>query len=284
MHFLLVGLDILIVAALVYTVLQLLKRTQSIFIFRGIVSLLVIYLLAFYLKLELTVAIFQFFLSFFIIILVVIFQREFRRFFENFSLSSVRKVFFARSSPEHSRTVQTIEKSVRYFMDKKIGALLVLPGDNQIDRYIEGGNELDGKLSSPLLKSIFDPSSPGHDGAAIIGGEKVMKFGVHLPLADNFRDVKEFGTRHRAGLGLAERTDALVIIVSEEKGTVSIAQNGRIVQIEIEQLAEKVGQFADAMAKKSDGGFWYRIFLFNAQDRLIALGIAILLWFSIIGK
>ncbi|MES2952975.1 MAG: diadenylate cyclase [Patescibacteria group bacterium] len=276
--------DILIVAVLIYTVIQLLKRTQSIFIFRGIVSLLIVYLLAFYLGLSLTVNIFQFFFSFFIIILVVVFQREFRRFFEGFSFSLVGNLLFSPAIPEFNKTVESVVKSISYFLERKIGALIVFPGEMPIERHLDGGNMLDGRLSSSLLVSIFDPSSPGHDGAVIIEGNKVSRFGVHLPLADDIRAIRDHGTRHRAGLGLAERTDAFIVIVSEEKQTISLARNGKLEKVTIDELKTQLEAFGEHMFSRKSPSMWHILFRQNLPDRLVALAIALLLWLVVIGK
>ena len=280
MQFLLTSIDILIVAGLVYTLILLLKRTQSIFIFRGIISLLVIYLLAYYLGLALTVRLFQFFFSFFVIILVVVFQREFRRFFESFSFSFLSSLFFDERTPEHKRVTEAILKSVQYFTAKKIGAIIVLPGEQPITRHIEGGFTLNGKVSVPLLVSIFDPSSPGHDGAAIVENDRLAKFAAHLPLADKVS--RESGTRHRAGLGLAEKTDAFVIVVSEERGTISVAQHGRIAEVGIEELEKRMSDFSDAMYHVDKKHPVISAITYNFWDRLTALLIAILLWFIVL--
>jgi diadenylate cyclase len=276
--------DTLIVAVLIYAVIQLFKRTQSIFIFRGIVTLLVIYLLAYHFGLRLTVTIFQFFFSFFIVILVVVFQKEFRRFFEGFSFSLVRKLFFDKKAPEFEQVMQAVLTSVDYFAKNKVGALIVLPGHGHVDRHIEGGYKLDGKVSVPLLMSIFETSTPGHDGALIIERDRISRFGVHLPLAENVRAVSDRGTRHRAGLGLAERTDALVIIVSEERGTISVAHNSKIEQVSEVELQSRMEAFSDEMYKKSGKNMWYEVLTYNFQDRLVAVAIAIILWLSIVGK
>ena len=104
----------------------------------------------------------------------------------------------------------------------------MLPHREPIDSHVEGGIPLDGRLSEPLLLSIFDPSSPGHDGAVILRGAQLERFAVHLPLSANRAALGPGGTRHAAALGLSERCDATCIVVSEERGTVSIARDGAI--------------------------------------------------------
>ena len=285
MHALLTALDIGIVAFFVYAILILLKRTQSIFIFRGIITLLVVYLVALFLRLSLTVELFQIAFPFFSIIIVVIFQREFRRFFEGFSIGFIRNFFTKRTTPEHEKITKAVLGAIDYFTLHKIGALIVFPGIQPIERHLEGGYALDGRVSTPLLISIFDTGSPGHDGALILENGRISRFGVHLPLAEQLRKVKEYGTRHRAGLGLSERTDALVLIVSEERGTISIAENGTFRQVTIEELAEIMGRFNKTKEKQENATMsWYAIFTTDLTDRLTALAIALILWLLVIPR
>ena len=105
--------------------------------------------------------------------------------------------------------------------------MIVLQGNDPLERHINGGTNLDGIVSEPLLESLFDPHSIGHDGAVIIDGNRVTKFGCHLPLSMNTSKYENIGLRHTAALGLAERSDAICIVVSEERGTISLAYHGK---------------------------------------------------------
>jgi DNA integrity scanning protein DisA with diadenylate cyclase activity len=123
-----------------------------------------------------------------------------------------------------------------------MGALIVIPGRESIERHTEGGIEIDARLSEPLLLSLFDPNSPGHDGAVVIQGSRISAFAVHLPLSTV---PAGRGTRHAAALGLAERCDALCVVVSEERGTISLAREGAIRPIANEaQLAGDLPQLS----------------------------------------
>jgi len=164
----------------------------------------------------------------------------------------------------------------------KTGALIVLQGDEAIESFLENGIFLGGKVSRELLLSIFDTSSPGHDGAVIITGDRVKMFGAHLPLARKAEATKNFGTRHRAALGLAERSDALVIAVSEEKGTVSLAENGEIKAINDEnELAFRIHDFLRTRLLEETGGKTSWIPQGNMREKIVALAIAVLLWFAL---
>jgi len=217
-------LDILIVATLVFLVLTLIRKTRAMPMFIGVLFLGAVYLISIFLKLQLTQSVFNSLISALLIILAVVFQKELRRFFEFIGLMGLKRKLFV---PAES-TVKIISQAVDSLAERQIGALLVFPGRENIYRHIEGGVLLHGRLSLPLLLSIFDPSSPGHDGAVIIENDNIRKFAVHLPLADNIEAIKKFGTRHRAAHGLAERTDAFIVIISEEKGTISIAYNKQL--------------------------------------------------------
>lgn len=164
--------------------------------------------------------------------------------------------------------------------EQKTGALIVLQGEQPLDLFLDGGITLNGKVSVPLLLSIFDTSSPGHDGAIIMEGDKIKLFGVHLPLAENLEALKGRGTRHRSALGIAESTDAMVIVVSEERGEISLAQGGYLETIHDEDefsakvfaflrqqfLATKIAESALSPKK-------------NLKEKGIALLLALLLWF-----
>jgi hypothetical protein len=110
----------------------------------------------------------------------------------------------------------------------KIGALVVIKGKDLIQRHVDGGIELSGKISAPLILSLFDPNSPGHDGAVVMDNDRIETFACHLPLSRNHSEVGQGGTRHSAALGMSEKCDALCIVVSEERGTISAAQYGRL--------------------------------------------------------
>jgi DNA integrity scanning protein DisA with diadenylate cyclase activity len=168
---------------------------------------------------------------------------------------------------------------------KRRGALIVLPGNQSLERVLEGGTLLNGKISEPLLLSIFDPKTIGHDGAVIIEGEMVKKFMVHLPLADMNKTYPGIGTRHRAGLGLAERTDAMTIIVSEERGTITIARNNELhIVANSDKLKEEIRKFiGDENHGKQENKFLSFI-RSDTKDKVFVLLISIFLWYLIVHK
>jgi len=270
-------IDILLVAVLVYMILALLKRTHSLFIFGGIIILFAVYLLVRVLNLYLSGIVFQAFITFFAVIFVVIFQRELRQFFEWVSvwggLSERKKL----TASEY--TSNYLVQVITHLAQNKIGAIVVLTGEQPIDRFLEGGIGLNGKISVPLLLSIFDPSSPGHDGAVVIEGDRVKKFGVHLPLADQFEKYGGLGTRHRAGLGIAQRSDALAIVVSEERGTISLAYQGELKVLTgsegLKGAVEKILKEKFAIAEKKPWHFWAT---HNLKEKILAVALSLILW------
>lgn len=221
--------DIAIISILIYLILIWFEATASRFVLLGIFILGVVYITARLFHLYLTAIVLQAFFAILLIAIVIIFQEELRRFFERISIwGMIRKSNNVLSGyPE----IETLARTLNGLARKRIGALVVIRGTDPLDRHLEGGYELDGRLSEPLLESIFDPHSIGHDGAAVIEHGGLSKFGCHLPLSSNIRLLGTRGTRHSAALGLAERSDALCIVVSEERGTISLAKEERLKEL-----------------------------------------------------
>ena len=233
-------LDIFIIALLIYITIKLLRETHSISVVAGVLMLLGFYGLALLFDLPLTSLVLHSFFGVFLIIIAIIFQRELRRFFSTFGFLGVARRFM----PPSEMVMKTVSHSVGRMASEKIGALIIFPGREQINRHLEGGNRLNGEISEPLLLSIFDKTSPGHDGATIIESNRIRKFAVHLPLAEQIEKVRHLGLRHRAALGLSERSDAFIIVVSEERGVISVVQNGKIMQMQDEaELRRRLLEF-----------------------------------------
>ncbi len=221
--------DILLMSVIVYSILNWFRSTRAAFIFTGIVIVVGIYVMVQQLELVMTSAVLEKFFAVILIALVVIFQEELRGFFERLAVWSFDNRFGQTKKLRLTRPeVDVIVRSVQDMARKRIGALIILKGRDMISRHLDGGIDLDGRLSEQLLMSLFDPHSIGHDGAAIIEGNRLTEFSCHLPLSKNLSKIKKSGTRHAAALGLVERCDAMAIVVSEERGTISIARNGEI--------------------------------------------------------
>ncbi len=273
-------IDILLVALLIYFILVFIKQSKSFVIAYGTAIYLLIIYFARTLSLTLTREIFQILSTVFLLVFVVIFQRELRRFFDWIFIST-RRLAHSRQRTISNEVSFSLIKAAQEMAAKKIGALIVLPGELPLEGIVEGGFALDGRVSLPLILSIFDPTSPGHDGAMIIDNNRVKKFGVHLPLADNFSGFERTGTRHRAAVGLTQRTDALVIIVSEERGEISVASRGELQKInDWHLLEEQISKFISVAQEPEFSHFW-RVFL-TRNWRLKALAIILALILRIV--
>ena len=174
------------------------------------------------------------------IILAIIFQSDIKRALFSFWKRNKPE---DGSNPELSTTVDELSKGLHELAERRIGALIVIVRQMSIDHLIQVGTEIDAKVTSELLNSIFLPYSPIHDGAVIIQREKITCAGCFLPLTQNPDIAKSFGTRHRAALGISEQTDVLVLVVSEETGKISIVHEGKITYdadpAEIRRLSRK---------------------------------------------
>lgn len=273
--------DILIVAFLIYAFLVLIRQTRSYFIFTGLLILLGLYFVSENYNLSLTRSFLQPMATFFIVILVIIFRQEIRRFFEWLS-SFGKRIINKREVALRGDVVNMLIQAADYFVHKKIGALIVLPGLQPIDRWLEGGYDLNGQVSVPLLTSIFDPTSPGHDGAVVIERNCVSQFAVHLPLAEGFKKFGDLGTRHRSALGLSEKTDALCIVVSEERGVVSVARDGNLKKmLDTIELKKNIDIFLKEKFPAREKP-WHSFLTRNIWQKAIALVGALVLWFALI--
>ena len=274
-------IDILVVTVLLYTATAWLRETRAAFVIRGIFVLAAVYIVARYLDLQLTAWLFQGFFAIFLIIIVVIFQEELRQIFERIAVWSLAT---KPVRPLRSDAVDILVGTLADLAKEKIGALVVVEGRDPIDRHIMGGIELAGKISEPLLKSIFDPHSPGHDGAVIIENDRISRFAAHLPLSNDFQQLANVGTRHSAALGLAELSDALCIAVSEERGTISFARNGRLRQIDnIQELSLLLRRFLQEKYPSSERRtFSLALVRENWVVKLVTFSLAVGLWYVLI--
>jgi hypothetical protein len=165
---------------------------------------------------------------------------------------------------------------------QKVGAIIVFPGEYPLDDMIEGGFPLNGQITAALIQSIFDSSSPGHDGAILIEGSEIKMFGLHLPLAHEFTEYRRVGTRHRAAAGITERTDAIAIVVSEERGEVSVSSKGMLTKIKTpEELEVIISKFTGENSKNigTNKNLIQKIFTHNFIFKVIAILVALTFWF-----
>ncbi|MBN1830108.1 MAG: diadenylate cyclase [Deltaproteobacteria bacterium] len=272
-------IDVAIVALLLYAFLVWFEKAASRFILIGIIILGLTYTFARFFNLYLTEYVLRGFFAILLVAMLIIFQEDLRRFFERLATWNVfRKRKSALSAP---RDVEVLSRSIVTLAKKHYGALIILQGKDYLDRHLDGGTVLDGALSEPLLESLFDPHSIGHDGALIIIDGRIVKFGCHLPLSTNMAKLGQRGLRHAAGLGLSERIDALCIIVSEERGTITIARHGDLKSIlSGEELMSVLNGFSKESLRENEGKSLRRRLLSNSWEKVVAVAVAISLWFA----
>lgn len=218
-------IDILVIWFVLYNIANWVRGTRAMQLVRGIVILIVVRLIAWWIGLDTVSWILDQVINWGPIALVVLFQQEIRRALENLGTRS----FFrpaGPSVPSEEIVMTALDQALPYLSRRRIGALIAIEQETSLAEIIDTGITLDAQVSSALLINTFIPNTPLHDGAAIIRSDRLVAATAYLPLSSNPSTSKDLGTRHRAGLGLAESTDAIVIIVSEETGEVSIAQKG----------------------------------------------------------
>ena len=217
-------LDILFVAFIIYRIILLIKGTRAVQMLIGLVVVLGLYILSFRIGFFTLHWILNNFIASMILVIIVIFQDDIRR-----ALMRVGRNPFMTSSGDKLEQVKMIEEVVRASMtlvEKKIGALIVFERKTGLSNYIEKGVLLDANVQKEMIVSIFLPTSPLHDGAIIIQEGRIAAAGCLLPLDTNIEISSTFGTRHRCALSLGKETDAVVVIISEERGVISLAGEG----------------------------------------------------------
>ena len=222
-------LDILVVAFLVYKLLPLLKTPHIMRLARTVVALVAVSWITSILRLYTLNWILNQVLAIGLLAFVVLFQPELRRMLDHLGNVKLSKLFVASRPVQETEIVitQTV-KACETMSREKVGALIVFARDQRLDDYGKTGTTIDAKVSDQLIRNIFFKNSPLHDGAMIIRENRIAAAGCVLPLSSNEKLPPELGTRHRAGVGMSEATDALVVIVSEESGDISVAKGGML--------------------------------------------------------
>lgn len=249
------AVEIFIIFLMLYFVLRFMQGTRGVGVMRGLVFVLVIatvILLFIVRKLQLYTVdwLLTEFLPMITIPFIILFQPELRRALVRLGENPFLGMFFKGRSP----VLDEVVKAVSVLAKSRLGGLIAVERKVGLDHFVEAGTRLDANVSSDLINTIFWPGSPLHDGAVIIQEHKIAAAGCLLPLSDNPTMDKTFGTRHRAGLGLTEETDAVAIIVSEETGVVSLAVKGQIISgYDEKRLRETLGQLLEGEGGNSRG-------------------------------
>ncbi len=248
------ALDILLVAFLLYQLYRLIKGTVAINIFIGVAAIYLIWKLVEALQMDLLSEILGKFIGVGVLALVIVFQQEIRKFLlllGSTNFSSRRRFlrqlkWLNRGADGSELPMDQLVSACRSMARSKTGALMVIERQGQLGSYASTGTSVEGRVSSGLLRSIFNKYSPLHDGAVILRGSNLVSAGCILPVTERNDVPSRFGLRHRAGIGIAEKTDAIALIVSEESGSISIAVDEEFVtKVKPDELAAKLKSYMD---------------------------------------
>lgn len=272
-------IDILIIATIIYWLYTWLQGTRALRILLAFAALAIFYFMALWFGFFMTTWILQYLWAVILVIMVVVFQAEIRQVLEKIS---PLRFFLGRSEPFDKVVFEEIIRTLFDLAQNRIGAILVFQRSDLIEDYLKGGIPLDGRISYEVLSSIFQPKSPTHDGAVIIKGGRIVSVGCYLPLSDNPNLPRYYGTRHRAGLGITEKSDALSLIVSEERGEISLARNGHISLIyNPEELRERLMSLLLGEKRKK---VWSSLITTNLAPKIGAAVLSLGLWGFIAGQ
>lgn len=217
------AIEIAVIAIIVYYLLSFFWNTRTMDLLFGLFAVACIYALSIWLHLPVIEKLMHYFVSVAVIALLIIFQPELRLALSKLSVKGKKY----REITEFDKFLDNISQSIYRMSERKIGALIVLENQDSLDEYVNKAVVMNAHFSPELLESIFTTTTPLHDGAVIIRGTTILSAATILPLADDTSQLsRSMGTRHRAGLGISQQTDALIVVVSEESGKVSIARDG----------------------------------------------------------
>lgn len=253
--------EIILIAALFYYVIKWIKTTRAWVIVKGLIVLLLVWILATVLRFDVILWLFTNTIGVGITAVLILFQPELRRVLETLGQRKILSLDFMENKDKKNEkfSQDTLNELVRGTFElakTKTGALIVLEQDISLAEYSQTGIAIDGLVTSQLLINIFEHNTPLHDGAVIVRGDRVVSATCYLPLSGNMRLSKDLGTRHRAGVGISEVSDSFTIIVSEETGKVSIAKGGNLIfNVDGDFLRAKLlelqkGKEQEAKAKK----------------------------------
>ncbi|NDO50790.1 TIGR00159 family protein [Lachnospiraceae bacterium MD335] len=253
--------EIIIISFLLYHIMAWVKHTKVWVLMKGIIMILVFILFAILFEMNTIIWIVENVLSIAVIAVIVILQPELRRALEELGrksfISGVMPFEKAAEERFSDKTVNDLVKASFEMGKVKTGALMVIEQNVLLTEYERTGIEVDALISSQLIINIFEHNTPLHDGAVIIRGNRIVSATCYLPLSDNMEISKELGTRHRAGVGISEATDALTIIVSEETGNVSVTYEGQLYRnLDANELKEKLHMIQNKDTEEKKRRLW----------------------------
>ncbi len=246
------AVDIVLVAIIIYYLFKLLRQTRAAQLVKGLAVLVVAYALSSIFDLTMVNVILTTVFEFAVIILVIVFQPELRRMLEHLGRSNIHKgsIFSAISNKNDDLTttwtkaINAVADAATVFSHSKTGALIVFERNTMLSEIAATGTEINSTPSVALLGNLFFNKAPLHDGACILREGKILSAGCILPLTDNNRLSTALGTRHRAAIGMSEESDAVVVVVSEETGTISVAVGGKLIrELSRKELVDKLTEY-----------------------------------------
>ena len=258
-------LDILVVSYIFFKGYMLIKETRAEQLLKGIALIVALLPISYLLRLDMLYFILSKTITIGVLTIIIIFQPEIRRALEHIGRSAFDDLHVMQDDEALEEVITELVNAVENLADTATGALIAIEQSTGLGEVISNGTELDAKVSSALLENIFVVNTPLHDGATIIRNDRIVAAGCVLPLSNNTTINKKLGTRHRAGIGLSETSDALIIIVSEETGTISLAVNGRLTR---------------NYDKKKKKSILIRIMINRREKRVKTLGEKVKVWIT----
>ena len=222
------AIDVILVIAIIIYITRIIKKTRASQIVKGILVIAIIYIISKLANMVILSFLLDNFMTYGIILLIIVFQPELRNVFEKLGRSKIVDVFDMDDNILVKHATTEIVKAVEIMSMKQIGALIVVERNTKVSEVLREGVPLNAKVTSELIQNIFMPRTPLHDGAIVISGSEILTASCILPLASEVSVPKNLGTRHRAAVGITEISDALVIVVSEETGIISLTEGGKL--------------------------------------------------------
>ena len=274
-------IDIFLITFVFYRLYVWIQGTRALRVLIALLALGILYPLARWAGLFITSWILQYLWAVILVIIVVVFQTEIRRVLKRMS---PLRFFLGRPETLDRMTVEEVVRTAFELAQKRTGALIVFKRQEVLEDLIKGGIPLDGRVSYEVLSSIFLPQSPAHDGALVIHGGRIASVGGYLPLSDNPALPQKYGTRHRAGIGITERCDAVALIVSEERGEVSVAVAGNIQRIDSPDELKSRLESMIVNPRQQPQSRWQAAFTTNVAAKIISFTLVLVLWVFIGGQ
>jgi uncharacterized protein (TIGR00159 family) len=276
-------IDILVVSFLLYHLYLWVRESRALRALAGLAVIGVLSILARWTGMVMTGWLFQSLWSIILLVIVIVFQPEIRRILER-----MNPLDLIRGQPItlQRETIAELTETIFDMARQKVGALIVLPGHDPIEELLREGVQLEAIVSRELVRTLFQPPSPTHDGAVLIRGNRVERAACFLPMTTASGLPSEYGARHRAAIGLTERCDAVCLLVSEERGTVALARKGTLIPFfEPARLQHELEQeLQDTLSSDASEANWWGFFTNNLWAKGMAVALAAVLWVALAGQ